>query len=196
MCKNEEKIMDWNAFWSMSTLMIVLEFLGIFLAKIVEVSIGTLRSILIVKGNRKIAVLLSLVEISIWIFVTSRVITGLVESPYKGIAYAIGFAAGVWFGSILEEKLAFGKILVQVIKTEEKGVIIANALRAKGLGVTTMDGEGKDIKRKVLMIYTNRRGSNDINKEILSVDPNAMIVRNEISGLTGGHLPKIGGLLK
>jgi len=196
MCKNEEKIMDWNAFWSMSTLMIVLEFLGIFLAKIVEVSIGTLRSILIVKGNRKIAVLLSLVEISIWIFVTSRVITGLVESPYKGIAYAIGFAAGVWFGSILEEKLAFGKILVQVITTEEKGVIIANALRAKGLGVTTMDGEGKDIKRKVLMIYTNRRGSNDINKEILSVDPNAMIVRNEISGLTGGHLPKIGGLLK
>jgi len=188
--------MDWNAFWSMSTLLIVLEFCGIFFAKIVEVSIGTLRSILIVKGNRKIAVLLSLVEISIWIFVTSRVITGLVESPYKGIAYAIGFAAGVWFGSILEEKLAFGKILLQVITSEEKGKTICDILRAKGLGVTTMDAEGKDEKRKVLVIYTNRRGSNQINKDILSVDPNAMIVRNEISGLTGGHMPKIGGLLK
>lgn len=107
--------MDWNAFWnsiwSVSTLMIVLDFCGIFLAKIIEVSIGTLRSILIVKGYRKTAVLLSLVEISIWVFVASRVITGLTESPYKGIAYALGFAAGVWCGSILEEKLAFGKIL-------------------------------------------------------------------------------------
>ncbi|MFA5283304.1 MAG: DUF5698 domain-containing protein [Bacilli bacterium] len=192
--------MDWNAFWNsiwtMSTLMIILEFCGIFLAKIVEVSVGTLRSILVVKGYRKIAVLLALVEISIWVFVASRVIIGLTESPYKGIAYALGFAAGVYCGSILEEKLAFGKILIQVITSEEKGEIICEILRGKGLGVTTMNAEGKDVQRKVLMIYTNRRGSNDIIKEILTVDANAMIVRNDISSLTGGHMPKIGGLLK
>jgi len=192
--------MDWNTFWSsiwtMNTLMIVLDFCGIFFAKIIEVSVGTLRSILVVKGYRKIAVLLSLVEITIWVFVASRVITGLTESPYKGIAYALGFAAGVYCGSILEEKLAFGQILLQVITSKEKGELICTNLRAKGLGVTTMDAEGKDEQRKVLMIYTNRRGSNEINKDILAVDPNAMIVKNDISGLTGGHMPKIGGLLK
>jgi len=192
--------MDWNTFWSsiwtMNTLMIILDFCGIFFAKIIEVSIGTLRSILVVKGYRKIAVLLALVEITIWVFVASRVITGLTESPYKGVAYALGFAAGVYCGSILEEKLAFGQILVQVITSKEKGDIICANLRAKGLGVTTMNAEGKDEERKVLMVYTNRRGSNELNKDILAVDPNAMIVKNDISGLTGGHMPKIGGLLK
>ena len=192
--------MDWNTFWSsiwtMGTLMIILDFCGIFFAKIIEVSIGTLRSILVVKGYRKIAVLLALVEITIWVFVASRVITGLTESPYKGVAYALGFAAGVYCGSILEEKLAFGQILVQVITSKEKGDIICTNLRAKGLGVTTMNAEGKDEERKVLMVYTNRRGSSEINKDILAVDPNAMIVKNDISGLTGGHMPKIGGLLK
>lgn len=192
--------MDWNAFWNsiwtINTLMIILEFCGIFLAKIIEVSIGTLRSILVVKGYRKVAVLLALVEISIWVFVASRVITGLAESPYKGIAYALGFATGVFCGSILEEKLAFGKILIQIITSEEKGEIICDTLRGKGLGVTTMNAEGKDVQRKVLMVYTNRRGNKDIIKEILTVDPSAMIVRNDISSLTGGHMPKIGGLLK
>jgi len=192
--------MDWNTFWSsiwtMGTLMIVLDFFGIFFAKIIEVSVGTLRSILVVKGYRKIAVLLALVEITIWVFVASRVITGLTESPYKGIAYALGFAAGVYCGSILEEKLAFGQILLQVITSKEKGEIICTNLRVKGLGVTTMDAEGKDEQRKVVMIYTNRRGSNDISKDILTIDPNAMIVKNDISSLTGGHMPKIGTLLK
>lgn len=200
MQKNEGKIMDWNAFWNsiwnINTLWIVLEFCAIVLAKIVEVSIGTLRSILIVKGYRKIAVLLSLVEIALWVFVASRVIVGLTESPYKGIAYSLGFAAGVWFGSILEEKLAFGKILIQVITTEDKGNIICTTLRSQGLGVTTMDAEGKDVKRKVLMIYINRRGSKEISKEILTIDPSAMIVKNDISSLTGGHITKIGGLIK
>lgn len=188
--------MDWSAIWSMSTLMIVLDFCLIFFAKIVEVSIGTLRSILIVKGYRKVAVLLALVEITIWIFVASSVITGLSESLYKGIAYALGFAAGVYCGSILEEKLAFGKILIQVITTEEKGEIICAMLRAKDLGVTTVDAKGKTEQRKVLMVYTNRRGSNQIVKEIQETDPSAMIIRNDVSTLTGGHLPKIGGLLK
>lgn len=197
---NEGNIMEWNAFWNsiwnIDTLWIVLEFCGIFLAKIIEVSIGTLRSIFVVKGYRKIAVLFAIVEISIWVFVASRVITGLAESPYKGIAYALGFAAGVFTGSVLEEKLAFGKILLQVITSEEKGTIICNILRAKGLGVTTMEAEGKEEKRKVLMVYANRRGSKEIKKEILSVDPTAMIVKNDISILMGGHITKIGGLLK
>lgn len=188
--------MDWNAFWNMNTLMIVLDFCGIFLAKIIEVSIGTLRSILIVKGYRKIAVLLALVEITIWVFVASRVITGLTESPYKGVAYALGFAAGIYCGSILEEKLAFGKILIQVITNEEKGILLCTTLREKGLGVTTMKAEGITDQKKVLMIYTNRRGSNKVIEDIQAIDSTAVIVRNDISSMTGGHMPKVGGLLK
>lgn len=192
--------MDWNAIWntiwSMNTLMIILDFLFIFFAKIIEVSIGTLRNILVVKGYRKVAVILALVEIMIWVFVASQVITGLAEKPYKGIAYGFGFAAGVYVGSILEEKLAFGKILIQVITSEESGQIITQALREKGLGVTTMKAQGKEEKRQVLMIYANRRGSKDISKDILAIDPTAMIVQNDISSMTGGHMPKANSLLK
>lgn len=188
--------MFWETLWEILTITPLWELLLIFFAKIIEVSIGTLRSILIVKGYRPLAVVLALIEITLWVFVASRVITGIAESPMKGIAYAFGFAAGVYFGSLLEQKMAFGKIIIQVITSPESGSSLAAALREMGCGVTVSDGEGKDGPRRILMVVTNRRGSPDIVQRILSLDPGAMIVRNDVSSIVGGHLPSGKSLFK
>ncbi|MDD3126257.1 MAG: DUF5698 domain-containing protein [Candidatus Izemoplasmatales bacterium] len=136
--------MFWNELWEILTITTVWELLVIFFAKIIEVTIGTLRSILIIKGYRLIAFFLALIEITIWIFVASTVITGLSESPMKGIAYGIGFASGVYLGSIVEQKLAFGKLLIQTITSDHMSIIISEKLRELGCGVTSVAACGKD----------------------------------------------------
>ncbi len=183
----------WNGLIGNAT---AIELVFIFFAKIIEVSIGTLRSILMNKGYRKPAVILSLVEIFLWVFVASRVITGVAESPIKGVAYCLGFTTGIFLGSLLESKIAFGKVLIQVITSSEKGPQIATTLRAKGCGVTIVDAQGKSEARKILMIYTNRRGSEALIKDIQLADANAMIVNNEIGSLIGGHISPLKSLLK
>jgi uncharacterized protein YebE (UPF0316 family) len=194
--------MQWLAdFWSFliggsSSSVTFLEILFIFLAKIIEVSIGTLRSILMNKGYRKPAVVLSLVEIFLWVFVASKVITGITEAPIRGIAYCLGFTTGIFLGSLLEAKIAFGKVLIQVITSNDKGPQIATYLRSNGCGVTIVDAQGKAEARKILMIYTNRRGSPTLIKDIQKMDANAMIINNEVGTLIGGHISPLKSLLK
>ena len=179
--------MFWNELWEIMTITTVWELLLIFFAKIIEVTIGTLRSILIIKGYRLIAFFLALIEITIWIFVASTVITGLTESPMKGIAYAIGFASGVYLGSIVENKLAFGRLLIQTITSDAMSLVISEKLRELGCGVTSVAARGKDEARTILMIYSNRRASQKIIDQILTIDPAAMIVLNDISTMVGGY---------
>lgn len=173
-----------NFFTVESVWMLVL----IFLSRIIEVSMGTLRIILISKGYRKVGVILAFFEVLIWVFVASRVIEGITEEPLKGIIYSLGFATGVYVGSLLEKKIAFGKVLIQVITSEETGIVMANALRSQGVGVTSINGKGKDSHRSVLMIYSNRRGQELIFEKINEIDPKAMVVSNEISNLRGGYI--------
>lgn len=178
----------WDIFDTMGTWGKVLVILIIVIAKIVEVSLQTLRQILVVKGYRKISVLFALVEIFLWIAIASRVLTTLEDNLWNGVAYGVGFAAGVYIGSILEEKLAFGLLLVQTITSDTKAIEIADALREKGFGVTTIDAKGIVEKRKILMIYANRRGSGEIIKLILDIDPTAMTVTNDVAKLSGGFV--------
>ena len=188
--------MFWDKLWEILTVTSIWELLIIFFAKIVEVSLGTLRSILIVKGYRTPAVILALVEIMIWVFVASTVINGLTASPMKGIAYGFGFAAGVYFGSVLEQKLAFGKLLIQTIASASKSGEIADRVRELGCGVTTLNAKGKVENKTVLMVYTNRRGSQAIIDEIMAIDSTAMIVLNDVSTIAGGYIHTGKSLLK
>jgi len=168
----------------------------IFASKIIEVTIGTIRSILINKGYRKPAVILALIEIMMWVFIASKVLTGITDYPLEGIAYALGFTVGIYVGSVIEQKLAFGKVLIQTITTFEKGPILATKLREEGCGVTVIDAVGKTESRKVLMVIANRRGCEKITDQIKRTDPAAMIIQNEVGGVVGGHLSPIKSLLK
>jgi len=164
------------------------ELLLIFFSRIIEVSMGTLRIILISKGYRKQGVIISFFEVTIWVFVASRVITSLYEAPLKAIIYSLGFATGVYFGSKLENRLAFGKVLIQAITPMALGNVISIKLRDQGIAVTQIDAHGKDSDRAVLMIYTNRKGKDSIIEEIQKLDEHAMIVSNDVSTLQGGYI--------
>ncbi len=164
--------------------------------KIIEVTIATLRMIFINKGYRKLGVISAVVEIILWLILASTVINGLGESPMKGVSYGLGFAIGVYFGSVIEEKLAFGKVLIQTIVPTKSGEFVALALRDSSFGVTELKGKGREQDRVVLMILANRRDVSLAVKIIKEIEPDAMIVSNETVNLSGGFTQNIRHLFK
>ncbi|MDR2184343.1 MAG: DUF5698 domain-containing protein [Treponema sp.] len=173
-----------------------LELLFILVSKIVEVTLGTLRQILINKGYRKQGTFLSFFEIILWTFIASRVITGIAAAPIKGIVYSIGFSLGVYLGSRIENYIALGQVLIQTIISRENGETMIASLRAKGYAVTTIEARGRDSDKQVLMIFANRKGKEDIIREIHRRDGTAMIITNDISALRGGYISSAKGLIK
>lgn len=173
-----------------------LELVLIFLSKIIEVTIATLRQILINKGYRREGTLLSFVEIVLWTFVASRVIMGIAEAPIKGIVYSIGFSIGVYLGSRIEGIIAMGRVMIQTIIAKENSALISNSLRQKGYAVTTMEASGRDSEKTVLMIFANRKGKEEIIGEIRDMDASAMIITNDITTLHGGTIARAKKLLK
>jgi uncharacterized protein YebE (UPF0316 family) len=145
-----------------------------------------LRQILINKGYRRIGTALSFVEIVLWTFVASRVIMGIAEAPIKGIVYSIGFSIGVYLGSRIEGYIAMGKVMIQTIVSKNNAGPISASLRQKGYAVTTMEAQGRDSEKTVLMIFANRRGKEEIVEEIRLLDGTAMIITNDITALQGG----------
>jgi len=174
----------------------VLELILILVSKTIEVSIGTLRLILISKGYRREGTILSFIEILLWTFVASRVIMGIAEAPIKGIVYSIGFSIGVYLGSRIEGRIAMGRILLQAIVAKENAAALIDGLRGKGYAVTTMEAKGRDSEKQVLMIFANRKGMNEITAGIQKLDKTAMIITNDVSTLHGGTIAAARKLLK
>ena len=188
--------MDWEVIAQFFTAVPWWQLIIIFILKSVEVSIGTLRMILVNKGYRTQSVFLSLIEIFMWVFIASSVINDLGAAPIKGIVYGFGFAFGIYIGSIMESRLAFGMVLIETIASQSTGVIITERLREIGYGVTTIVGQGRAEKRLVIKVFAPRRNASDVTKEILSVDPSAMIVCEDIKQMTGGYVARSRSLFK
>lgn len=126
----------------------------IILARIADVSLGTIRMVSVINGKRWPSWFLGFAEVLVWIIVVSRVIQTINESPLYPIAYALGFATGNFLGITIESRLAFGEQMVRVF-TRHEGA--AEALRAEGFGVTEFDGRGRDGPIRMLFIQSPRR---------------------------------------
>jgi len=112
----------------------------IFAARILDVSIGTVRIIFIAKGRKILAPILGFFEVSIWLLAVGQVLKEM-NSPILMAAYAAGFAAGTFVGIFIEEKLAMGLLAVQVYATKDSEPLLEE-LRGMGFGVTAIPACG------------------------------------------------------
>jgi uncharacterized protein YebE (UPF0316 family) len=144
----------------------------IFLARICDVSIGTVRTIVTVQGRSIVAFFLGIVELLIWITVASAVINQIQGSPILALFYATGFATGNVTGIALERKIAMGMTILKVI-TRNAGHSIAHRLRALGQPVTIFRGEGMHGPVEELYIACRRRDVRRNLKIVLEEDPEA-----------------------
>jgi uncharacterized protein YebE (UPF0316 family) len=147
----------------------------IFLARICDVSIGTIRTIVTVQGRTAIAFTLAIFEISIWVTVVSAVINQIKDQPLLVVFYAFGYATGNVVGIMVERKLAFGTMILRII-TRNAGSEIANHLRQKGQPVTIFHGEGMRGPVNELYIACRRRDMKWILPEVQRLDPRLFYV--------------------
>ncbi len=159
----------------------------IFVARIFDVTLGTLRIIFVARGKRNLAPILGFFEVLIWIVVISQLVQNL-ESATAYIGYAAGFAAGNYFGMWLEDKLALGTYILRLITAEESGELVQR-LRAAGFGVTTVAGEGKTGTVQLIYTFVKRRDVEAVLSIIHELKPNAFVSMEEVRSTEKGIFP-------
>ena len=159
----------------------------IFLTRVLDVTLGTLRIIFISRGRKYLAPLLGFVEVLIWITVVSQVVGGARNfAAYLG--YAGGFAVGNYVGMWIEERLAIGTLVVRIILSRE-GKSLVEGLREAGFGVTHVDGQG--ASGPVMLVYTvvMRRELPRVIHIIESAAPKSFFTVEELRSVREGIFP-------
>ena len=160
----------------------------IFLARVVDVSVGTLRTISIVQGRTKIAFFLAFIETSVWLLVLSAVLPQVMHTPILGVFYAFGFATGNVVGIMAEKRLAMGYTNFRVITTKFAREI-TSSLREKGFAVTTFEGEGKDGKVTEIYVASERKNLSTLVKLVKEIEPDAFYIAEQAGYMSKIHRP-------
>ena len=160
---------------------IILPFL-IFLARVSDVSLDTMRILFISRGKRLIAPLLGFVQVLIWLLAIRQIILNL-SSPVCYIAYAAGFATGTWVGILLEERLAIGIQVIRVITREDAAKLI-EFLRTQGHGVTIADGHGATGKVSIIYTIVKRQDIREVVDIINCFNPKAFYTIEDVRAVS------------
>jgi uncharacterized protein YebE (UPF0316 family) len=128
----------------------------IFFMRIVDVTMGTMRTLAIVEGRVRLSVALGFIEVSVWVVAIAQVITRLHESPLLVLGYACGFAAGNGVGILVERRLALGMVVLRIL-SRQSGSEIAMAFRSRGQRTTAFVGEGAGGSIRLIYALCRRR---------------------------------------
>jgi uncharacterized protein YebE (UPF0316 family) len=143
--------------------------LAVFSLRIVDVSLGTLRTIAVVEGRLKLSVLLGFFETLIWITAVAQVLTSVKSNPLILLAYCGGFAAGNAVGIQIDRRLALGVIVVRMF-TSHAGAEIAAAIRRIGLKPTTFEGHGGEGPSTLIYVICPRREAPAVVRAAQAID--------------------------
>ena len=151
----------------------------IFFARILDVSLGTLRTVITVKGKSLYASLVGFIEIFVWFLIVKEALNTDETSIWIAISYSLGFATGTFIGSILSQKLITGNLSVQII-TDKAYPDMVNTLRNEGYGVTVMNVEGKNKEEEKYMLFIeiNNKSLNHLQHLVKKIDSDAFMVVN------------------
>ena len=157
-------------------------------AKIVEITIQSLKTCMMVKGQRLKAALLGFVECLIWGLVISTLIGTLGNDPLLLVFYCVGYATGLFLGSTIENKIALGTSNLELIASDESTEKITAYLRENDRGYTVFEGHGSKEKMNMIFIVLPRKETPRTLKEIRRVCDNKVFVAvSEVSKYAGGY---------
>jgi uncharacterized protein YebE (UPF0316 family) len=159
----------------------------VFFARVMDVTLGTLRIIFISRGKKNIAPILGFFEVFIWITIVSQIVSHA-HNMLAYVAYAAGFAAGNYVGMYIEGRLAIGTQVVLAIVQEHASPLIAH-LRASGYGVTSVDGSGANGAVKLIYTIVPRRCLQDVMSIIHETHPSAFLSIQDVNSTHAGIFP-------
>ena len=157
----------------------------IFFARISDVTIGTIRIIMVSRGNRVVAALLGFFEVIIWLIAVGQVLTHL-HSWISYVAYGAGFPAGNYIGISIENRLAIGIQTVQII-TNENLKTLSMVLREEGFGVTNLKANGQKGELDFIHLVVPRKRTKRIIEIVNEFDPGAFVSVTDIRSAHAGY---------
>ena len=157
-------------------------------AKIVEISIQSLKTCMMVKGQRLKAAGLGFLECTIWGLVISTIIGTLGDNIFLLAFYCIGYATGLFLGSTIENKIALGTSNLQLIAGDESTAIIKEYLKEQNRGYTVFEGHGSTDKMNMIFIVLPRKETPKVLRELRKAcDNKVFVVASEVSKYAGGY---------
>jgi len=120
----------------------------IFIARICEVSINTVRMIYMLGARRNTATILGFFEAFVWLIAIRQIFQHL-DNRASYVAYPGGFAAGIFVGMIIEERIAYGKVIVRIITRKEVDVLV-EYLNKQSFRFTKVNAEGPDGQENLI----------------------------------------------
>ncbi len=154
----------------------------VFLARVGDVSLGTLRTLVIVQGRTRLSFVLGFIEVSMWLVVIAAVLDKVSHQPLLGVFYALGFATGNIIGIKIEQRIALGDVVLRVI-CAACGVALADRIRRAGFGVTTFEGEGLHGAVTMLFVVCRRRDLKPILRLVDDVAPDAFYTTEPVGNV-------------
>ena len=160
----------------------------IFFARLIDVSLGTLRILFISRSMQKIAPIVGFFESLIWLFAISQIVMNL-NNIMSYFAFAAGFASGNYLGIYIEHKLAVGLLSIRVI-TSEDGTDLQNYLRAQNFGVTSVSALGVTGKVRLIISVIKRKDLDVYISIVKKYNPKAFVSVEDIRSVQEGYFNK------
>jgi uncharacterized protein YebE (UPF0316 family) len=159
----------------------------IFLSRLFDVTVGTLRIIMVSKGQKSWAPVLGFFEVLIWLIAISKIFQNL-DNWLCYVTYAGGFATGNYIGLILEEKLAVGIVKIQIITRKKANKLIKN-LVAAGYGITHHEAEGSNETVSIIYSIINRSEVQTVEEIVKTTNPKAFYSVEDVKSVNKGIFP-------
>jgi len=159
----------------------------IFVARLCDVTLGTIRVICISRGLKYLAPAVGFIEILIWLLAIGQIMQNL-SSPVCYVAYAGGFATGNFVGIWLSEKLSLGVVLIRVVAKKDASELVQH-LKAAGYGVTSVDGHGTAGQVKVVFTIVPRAEVARVVELVKQFNPGAFYSIEEVEFVERGVFP-------
>ena len=164
----------------------VLGYLFIFIARVIDVTLATIRMLMVMQGRKVQAAIIGFFEISIYITALGKVVNSL-DNVGNVFAYALGFACGTYVGITIENRIALGNLSAQVVLKGHDDMELVEALRESDFGVTVLEGQGREGNRKVIHVVINRKDLEKFKSIIYDYDNEAFITVSSINPISGGY---------
>jgi len=157
----------------------------IFSLRIIDVSMGTIRAILVVRNISKWAALVGFFEVTVWVLAVGKVVAGI-DNFWSVIAYSGGFASGTLLGLWIEGKLAFGFVEVMIISREKTGEIL-QSIHDAGYGATQFLAEGYAGVVSPIYIITPRKELKRIFQIVMHIDADSFLTIDDLRHVSRGY---------
>ncbi len=159
----------------------------IFLSRICDVSLGTIRIISVSRGMKAMAAIVGFFEVMIWLFAIGQIMKNL-TNVYNYFAFATGYAAGNYVGILIEEKISMGVLMMRII-TREEATPLAAALRGAGFGVTRLSGSGAHGPVNMIFTVIKRKDFKKVSDIVKALHPNAFYTAEEVKSIHSPPFP-------